>query len=98
MKDLFPNLNYQKYKSISISKLDSYKPQNYHYSCGILIEASKRGKGYSKEALKLMLDKAFKTIPKNYCASSYDDICCRFTSFYNIRNSVFINALKLFVL
>ena len=26
LKDLFPNLNYQKYKSISISKLDSYIP------------------------------------------------------------------------
>lgn len=30
------------------------------YECGIVIEASKRGKGYSKEALKLLLLDAFK--------------------------------------
>ena len=31
--------------------------ENY-YDCGILIEATKRGKGYSKEGLKLLCEKA----------------------------------------
>ena len=33
--------------------------ENY-YDCGILIEASKRGKGYSKEGLKLLCEAAKK--------------------------------------
>ena len=38
--------------------------ENY-YDCGILIEATKRGKGYSKEGLKLLCETAKKMVLKN---------------------------------
>lgn len=40
-----------------------------HYDCGILIEASKRGKGYSKEGLKLLCEAA----KKNGIKELYDN-------------------------
>ncbi len=36
-----------------------YDTSSKKYECGIVIEASKRGKGYSKEALRLLLENAF---------------------------------------
>lgn len=36
-----------------------YDSSSKRYECGVVIEASKRRKGYSKEALRLLLDDAF---------------------------------------
>ena len=58
-------------KNLSQPKVDEfqYNKDDNRYECGIVIEASKRGKGYAKEGLKLLCAHA----KKNGIKSLYDN-------------------------